>query len=208
MRGQRRRFERLHCPVPRRPLRHPPHVLPSSLQIIDRHAPAGREAARTLPAQAGARHRCRARRRRVAHGAPGADRQQRGPRGGRPRDEAGQDALLRFRRPRDVPERPRQHRLRRPRTTWCCTAPAPTTTWCSTPTSNSRPIRSPTRVRWLDEHEEVGALAPLVLRPRRHARIPVQALPGDLRSRPARVRAPRAAGALPQAPRTGTKCAT
>ena len=33
MRGERRRFERLHCPVPRRPLRHPPHVLPSSLQI-------------------------------------------------------------------------------------------------------------------------------------------------------------------------------
>ena len=44
-------------------------------------------------------------------------------------------------------------------------------------------------VRWLDEHEDVGALAPLVRGTRRHARIPVQALSGDLRSLPARIRA-------------------
>ena len=44
-------------------------------------------------------------------------------------------------------------------------------------------------VRWLDAHPDVGALAPLVLRSGRHARIPVQALSGGVRSVPARLRA-------------------
>ena len=169
-----------------------PHVLPSSLQISIVTLPPRREAARAHAAQARAGDRRGARSRRHAHGAPRADRQQRGPRHRRWRDQAGQDALLRFRACTSPTCMATRTSATAPRTTWCCTAPAPTITSCSIPTSSSRRMRSPTACAGSTQHPDVGALAPLACRRRDGTREYLcKRYPAVLRPAPARLRARR-----------------
>ena len=63
----------------------------------------------------------------------------------RPRDRARQDALPGLRRATSRTCTATRTSATAPRTTSCCTAPAPTITSCSIPTSSSRPTRSRTR---------------------------------------------------------------
>ena len=63
-------------------------------------------------------------------------------------------------------------------------------------------------VRWLDAHEDVGALAPRVRDADGTARVPVQALPGDLRPAAARLRAGASCSGSSAAASLATRCAT
>ena len=127
-----------------------PFVLPASLtvSIVTHHPDLAllERCLRRLAAAIGAARAARSARQRRR----GAHRQQRGPRRRRQRQRA---------RP-GLPSRQPASRLRSctgtptsataPRTTWCCTAPAPITSSCSIRTSSSRPTRIANAMRWLD----------------------------------------------------------